>query len=556
MPRNRVIYNSEALFAGQKVGEACYQEDEGVNSIKQLHRVQSANYNFNIGRTDINQYGELAAIDRIITDTPTVALDFSYYLSNFANEEALGLKINSYDVGDNLSVDAFGDDGNPSTALKFFLDGSKDQRNYFIQTSSEGTDAANDQDNRNKAIIGIGNGFLTSYSVEASVGGLPTANVSVEGLNMSFEDGNILKASGYGTTDYVNSWRTSTGAANSPGAQSVSSGVPILYDGSKNQIDFISGLTGDGAAYSGFYHATTQNIRGGGTSQGTSTLEWRHSGVRLPSINPVDGTKSQGVYFLPTASGHAGADTSGILNLSTLRPGDVRMYFRQADGATESSNPLSGYYTGSVGANITGGNNYTGIDLPGAILPTTSGYKRDTADSNDSEGSAAHIQSFSLDFGLSRTPLQRLGVKHAFSREPDFPITVSLSVDAILADLTTGNLADIIECDQSYDVAIEMCAPADCNAGEITHDQRDFDSRTPVCTYVVRNAKLDSQSFSSSIGDNKGVTLDFTAQVGGPNQSGNGVFLHGITPDNYSDRTKIFATSDNPFPLGTRGLTA
>ena len=83
MPRNRVIYNSEALFAGQKVGEACYQEDEGVNSIKQLHRVQSANYNFNIARTDINQYGELAAVDRIITDTPTVALDFSYYLSNF-----------------------------------------------------------------------------------------------------------------------------------------------------------------------------------------------------------------------------------------------------------------------------------------------------------------------------------------------------------------------------------------------------------------------------------------------------------------------------------------
>ena len=116
MPRNRVIYNSEALFAGQKVGEACYQEDEGVNSIKQLHRVQSANYNFNIGRTDINQYGELAAIDRIITDTPTVALDFSYYLSNFANEEVLGLNINGYEG----SIDAFGDGAGKTTALSFF----------------------------------------------------------------------------------------------------------------------------------------------------------------------------------------------------------------------------------------------------------------------------------------------------------------------------------------------------------------------------------------------------------------------------------------------------
>ena len=538
MPRNRVIYNSEALFAGQKVGEACYQEDGGVNSIKQLHRVQSANYNFNIGRTDINQYGELAAIDRIITDTPTVALDFSYYLSNFANEEALGLNINGYEG----SIDAFGDGAGKTTALKFFLDGSKDQRNYFIQTSSEGTDAANDQDDRNKAIIGIGNGFLTSYSVEASVGGLPTASVSVEGLNMTFEDGNILKASGLNTYDYKRSWATVSGTS------------PIVYDGNKNKLDLkVNVDRSDGVIYSGVYLLSGENGNLGSDvasnrDVGRGPSGWTSSGVRLPSVNPVDGTKSQGVFFLPTASGHAGADTSGILNLSTLRPGDVRMYFRQADGATESSSPLSGYLTGTVGADLTGRNNYTGIDLPGAILPTTSGYKRDTADSNDSEGSAAHIQSFSLDFGLSRTPLQRLGVKHAFSREPDFPITVSLSVDAILADLTTGNLADIIECDQSYDVAIEMCAPADCNAGEITHDQRDFDSRTPVCTYVVRNAKLDSQSFSSSIGDNKGVTLDFTAQVGGPNQSGNGVFLHGITPDNYSDKSQVFAASDLPIP--------
>ena len=53
MARNRVIYNSEALFAGQKAGKACYEEDEGVNSIKQLHRVQNANYAFNVARTDI-----------------------------------------------------------------------------------------------------------------------------------------------------------------------------------------------------------------------------------------------------------------------------------------------------------------------------------------------------------------------------------------------------------------------------------------------------------------------------------------------------------------------
>jgi hypothetical protein len=512
MPRNRVIYNSEALFAGQKVGDKCYTEDEGVNSIKQLHRVQNANYSFNITRTDVNQFGELAAIDRIITDTPTVALDFSYYLANFANEEALGINIGQ-PAGITGGFDPFMDDGDTTTALKFFLDGSKDQRNYFIQTSSEGTDAYNDGDQVNKSIIGIGNGFLTSYSVEASVGGLPTASVSVEGLNMSFESGNVAKSQGLGTADYAASWSTPDGTK------------PILHDNGGTKITF------DAFDTSGYRFGTA------------SPTKWRNSGVPLPSINPVDGTKSQGVFFLPMASGHAGADTSGILNLSTLRPGDVRLYFRQVE---QGAGPALSGFDQAASENL---ESFKDPDIPGVGLPTQSGYKREVADSNDTGGgvNAAHIQSFSLDFGLSRTPLQRLGVKHAFSREIDFPLTVSLSVDAILADLTTGNLADIIDCDRSYDIAVEMCAPADCSAGQVQHETRDFDSRTPVATYCIKNAKLDSESFSSSIGDNKSVTLDFTAQIGGPNQSGNGLFMKGVTPSNISDNSQ-FAASNLAFP--------
>ena len=36
------------------------------------------------------------------------------------------------------------------------------------------------------SIIGIGNAFLSSYSSEGAVGGLPTVSVSVEGQNMNF----------------------------------------------------------------------------------------------------------------------------------------------------------------------------------------------------------------------------------------------------------------------------------------------------------------------------------------------------------------------------------
>ena len=68
MAKNRVIYQSEALMVGQREGtDGPTERHIGTGTftdIKQLHRVQSANYAFNISRTDVNQFGELAAIAR------------------------------------------------------------------------------------------------------------------------------------------------------------------------------------------------------------------------------------------------------------------------------------------------------------------------------------------------------------------------------------------------------------------------------------------------------------------------------------------------------------
>ena len=93
MSRNRVIYQSEALFASQKPSNESTSSHTAAGDVEQIYRVQSANYAFNISRTDVNQYGELAAIDRVVLETPTVSLDFSYYLANFANEENLGFNV-------------------------------------------------------------------------------------------------------------------------------------------------------------------------------------------------------------------------------------------------------------------------------------------------------------------------------------------------------------------------------------------------------------------------------------------------------------------------------
>ena len=88
--RNRVIYQSEALFVGP-TGTA-------TSEIKQLNRVQSCNYSFTINRQNVNQFGSLAAIDRLILEQPTVNLDFTYYANTGANENSLGLYVNPYNA--------------------------------------------------------------------------------------------------------------------------------------------------------------------------------------------------------------------------------------------------------------------------------------------------------------------------------------------------------------------------------------------------------------------------------------------------------------------------
>lgn len=168
MPRNRVIYQSEALFVGPTGSEG----NTAANN-KQLSRVQSANYNFEIARQDVNQFGNLAAIDRIILEQPTVSLDFSYYVSNGFNEETIGL---TTDTG-----------ASNKSALSDILTGTAGIKNYYILTTREGTDANNTATWASGArTIGIGNATLASYQVEAAVGDIPTASVTVDGLNMNF----------------------------------------------------------------------------------------------------------------------------------------------------------------------------------------------------------------------------------------------------------------------------------------------------------------------------------------------------------------------------------
>lgn len=156
--RSRVIYQSESLHAG------------GGGTLADIQRVQSINYGFTVPRTDVNQYGQLGQIERVITEIPTVTLDFTYQLAGLTNEERL-----------------LGDGGKGSFGFMKDINRSAshyDLMKYEIGLSDDGKDyRTGAQQSSNKGII-LENMGLTSYSWTGSVGDIPSATVNAEGSKM------------------------------------------------------------------------------------------------------------------------------------------------------------------------------------------------------------------------------------------------------------------------------------------------------------------------------------------------------------------------------------
>jgi hypothetical protein len=196
MARNRVIYQSQALYiapnstgiqtSGYGIAEATtktagYTTGElssGISLLYKLDRVQNCNFNFTINRQDINELGQLARIDSIVNDTPTVGLDFSYYVTDGLNERLMGFNFSGRSLtGDSACVSG-------SSAISGLMVDTQGN-NFYILTVDEGEDVVGaNLSSTSNSIIGVGNGFITEYSLDASVGSIPTASVTIEGFNI------------------------------------------------------------------------------------------------------------------------------------------------------------------------------------------------------------------------------------------------------------------------------------------------------------------------------------------------------------------------------------
>ena len=378
MSRNRVIYQSEGLYVSSGINAT------GSGEHRQLRRVQSANYSFEIARQDVNQFGQLGRIEALVLQSPTVNLDLDYYLADGFNESALGFYMRTPAI----------------TAEGGFASGQMSNasgKNFYIVTTSEGIDLNNENTPATalsgKSVIGIGNGFITNYSVDASIGNFPTVSVSVEGL-------------GFNVATY--------------------SGVGVV------------------------------------------------SGIPTPAINPVSGTKfSTGTgnfVVLPVPSTGDGP--------AALRPGDIVLSF--------------GAFTG------TGATPASNVDMTGI--------------------NSINVQSVNLSLPMSRSPVERLGSRFAFARVVDFPITATMTVNAIVNEQQASNLADMVDDNADRTISLTFNSPG---------------TSQPQAVYTFKGARLDSESYSSDIGSNKSVDLSFSTQIGGPNDTLRGIFFSGAA-------TKLF----------------
>ena len=560
-PRNRVIYQSQAVYVSQDVNVTGIAT--GTTDNVDLNRIQSCNYSFNIVRQDVNQFGELAAIDRIITDTPTVSLDGSYMMANLGNEAKLGFNIWG---GPNVGVGT----ATPVSCISGIIDSETNDgvKNYYIVTTSEGSDAIdNVASGKYESIVGIGNASLTSYSTEGAVGGLPSASFTVEGQNM-----NVI------STPYTGMYGGYTGDATPSANSPLFDPTTIDGYGYRTAGTVVFTATGDGIGPPDYQPPPDGQVGAGATIVisngqvlGATTL-----GTGIDVTIPTTKVFNSGPAHGETAAGGLGGFAKTLTLTTMLEKGSQRAYGTVAGGRID----IGDYFTGTFNDVITyiSGSNPSidpekgvqpvwlptsggltlgagaGVDDPVAPIvlpiPTTnlnpsnvnpsgsistlrpgditltlrqSPFSDDTASAIPGASiTNAHIQSYTISFDLSRTPIQKLGSRFAFARPVDFPITATFSFDAIMADLTTGNIADIVDCDTNYDARVVLTNAANCS---------DPSDKEQIIVYDLKRLKMDNQSYSSSIGDNKTVTFDFSCQVGGPEQADVGVFMSGYSTE-------------------------
>jgi len=537
MPRNRVIYQNEALYVGPSPATSGHYKfvtgalvnaptqklnqldplstrtvvvggtPTGVTlnqmtaqlqpNLANLDRVQNINYNFNVARTDVNQFGNLAAVDRIIINQPTIGLDFNYLQNGFKNEKELGFTVTALKKSAVANVTIKQPGLTFSVSGVSITDGGQGYLNSFTMTLP-GTPAAVlrfgvpsggpfagqvtgaiiiDEGEFAPNLMGVSilaQGTYQNVNINTGFNSEAAATVFSPTLGNNYPEGtgivlSISCLSGILTkkTDEKNFFVRTVSEGND---------VSVANTGTLNQAIIgigncvINNYTINAAV--GDLPSVSVATEGRNFAIVTGANDFKLSaGPRypLPSLDS-DGQKVNGTYSLPDFNGRTNLDYA----VSAFKPGNIIL-------------DLGNFYTSGLGI--------------------------------DTRTQSLNAQNFSLNIPLNRESLNRLGSTFSFAKEISFPISYNFSVDVLVSELATGNLIDVVNNkDIKFDASIAFIKPG---------TERSALGRVTGVKYTIKSTQLESIDFNSSIGANKTATLTFGGQMGSPEDNTKGIIMQG-----------------------------
>jgi len=167
MATNRITYGQSAIAVSQPPANS-----DNTSNLTGLKRVQSASIDFAFARERFKQIGSPDYVGQVQVKNADIGLNVNYLYSNGTNEAIMGLNV----------------DGRVGTALKYIKKENQD-RNYYILMGTGENEAPNKLDSAGKFknkfnIMALGNVFLDSYSLSASVGAPLSVSSSLSAYNV------------------------------------------------------------------------------------------------------------------------------------------------------------------------------------------------------------------------------------------------------------------------------------------------------------------------------------------------------------------------------------
>lgn len=151
---------------------------------------------------------------------------------------------------------------------------------------------------------------------------------------------------------------------------------------------------------------------------------------------------------------------------------------------------------------------------------------------------AVNIQSFGFSIPLARTSLSRLGTLFGYNRVVNVPLNMDVTISANVNELVSKDFFDVLcgtQPTKEFTITLNSCA----DVGQAT---------VPRIAYNFRGAILTSESHSTDIGGNATVDLTYSIQIGGANDSSNGLFMSG----SYNTGSNTQLERQYPVPMGSQ----